>query len=128
MHKSEIINIISQELKQKQEILFAYVFGSFVNSENYIDVDVAIYVHNLPKEGNIVWYPISISVELEKKINKSVDVVLLNKLPDHIIFEVSKGILLFSRDEDFRIDFLNYSWKRYFDVAQKREKFLQEMV
>jgi hypothetical protein len=44
--------------------------------------------------------------------------ILLNKLPDHIIYEVSKGILLFSRAGDFRIDFLNYSWKKYFDIAR----------
>lgn len=127
MHKPEIINILSQELKQNQEILFAYVFGSFVKGENYKDIDVAIYVNDLSKKRNIVWYPISISVELEKKINKSVDVVLLNKLPDHIIYEVSKGILLFSRAEDFRIDFLNYSWKKYFDIAQKRDNYIHDM-
>lgn len=34
MHKPEIINILTQELKQNQEILFAYVFGSFVKGEN----------------------------------------------------------------------------------------------
>lgn len=128
MEKTHIINIISEELKQKNEILFAYVFGSFVKDDSYKDVDVAIYVNNFSKEQNNLWYAISISVELEKKIKKPVDVVLLNKLPDHIIFEVSKGILLFSRDDDLRIDFINYSWKRYFDFAQKRENFIQEMV
>ncbi len=52
MHKPEIINIFTQELKQNQEILFAYVFGSFVNGENYKDVDVARYVNNLSNQIN----------------------------------------------------------------------------
>jgi predicted nucleotidyltransferase len=42
--KENILSVITRELERRGEIVFAYIFGSFVEREVFRDVDVAVYV------------------------------------------------------------------------------------
>jgi len=42
--KAKIIGILSQTLSQRNEILFAYLHGSFLESKTFQDIDVAVYL------------------------------------------------------------------------------------
>ncbi len=44
MNRIEIQDSIKQLLARKNEIVFAYLFGSFVGEVTYNDIDVAIYI------------------------------------------------------------------------------------
>jgi uncharacterized protein len=125
--KNNIFDIIKDEVSSHSEVMFAYVFGSFVESDKYNDIDVAIYL----QESDITdsrWYEIDFGLKLEKALGTKVDLVILNRAPDHLIHQISKGNLVLDRNEDKRLDFLLPAWKRYFDFKIKREEFIRQIV
>ena len=44
MDKDYIKKIITEFLNKKEEITFAYLFGSFIQKKDYHDVDIAEYL------------------------------------------------------------------------------------
>ena len=128
LSKDNIIMAVGEELQRRPEILFAYLFGSCVEEETFRDVDVAVYIEDDGTLKDVVHYAITLSLELEKVVGHSVDVVLLNTAPDHLIHQISKGRVVLDRDDDFRTDFITASWKRYFDIQPKRLQALRDIL
>lgn len=135
--KDKILNSLRAGLERHNEILFAYVFGSFLESDIYNDVDLAVFL----ADGKAVskdrwparpalsgWYDIRLASELEKAAGVAVDLVILNTAPDHLIHAISKGNVLIDHDEDLRIDFITAAWKRYWDFKPKRREYLREVA
>ncbi len=44
MKKGKIINKIKRYLLKKEEIVFAYIYGSFLEYKTYKDIDIGIFV------------------------------------------------------------------------------------
>ena len=42
--KKEVIEEIKNFIESQAEIIFAYIFGSFVENETFNDIDLAIYI------------------------------------------------------------------------------------
>lgn len=128
LSKEQIVLRLKEELQKRPEVLFVYLFGSFVEEEEFRDVDVALYVRkgSIPDDG--MWYSIRLSLDLERAIGYSVDVILMNSAPDHLIHRISKGRVLVDVDEDFRTDFITAAWKRYFDIQPKRLQALRDIL
>ena len=128
LSREQIVVKVKEELQKRSEIVFAYLFGSFVDEQEFRDVDVALYVRkgSIPDDG--VWYSIRLSLDLEKAIGHSVDVIIMNTAPDHLIHRISKGQVLLDRDEDLRTDFVTAAWKRYFDIQPKRLQALRDIL
>ena len=127
MHRDEVHTFVQNFLSSRDEIVFAYLFGSIVDSEKWHDVDVAVYVD--PRElSDGFEYAMRVGMELEKHLHRPVDLILMNDSPDHLIHHISKGKLILNRDDDFRVDFLCTSWKRYFDIQPKRMQAYADML
>ncbi len=126
--KEEIARCIESTLAAKPEILFAYLFGSFVESENFGDVDVAVYVDTAAYTGDTLQYSLRLGNALERTVGYPLDLILINEAPDHLIHRISEGTLIVDRDDDFRIDFLSRAWKRYFDIEPKRRQAYLDML
>lgn len=81
-----------------EDIVFAYIFGSYAQNsmrENS-DIDIAIY---LDKGIDIDRY-LEIKINLSETCRREIDLVALNNAPPLLRHEVSKNhILLFSRDK-----------------------------
>ncbi len=98
---------LGKELSRNKSVLFSYVFGSYGRGEStpLSDVDIAVY---LSEEKKNFWEK---KLELMGVLNQvlktdEVDLVILNEAPLSLQFEVIKtGKLLFSRDEEKRIQF-----------------------
>jgi len=128
LDKEKIIEAIKEILHNNQEILFAYLFGSFIESDIYNDIDIAIFIDESSLNSISRWFEIDLSLEVEKLICKKTDIILLNKAPDHLIHQVSRGQILIDRDEEKRFDFILPAWKRYFDFQIKRHEYLQQIL
>ena len=126
--RDNITSVITQYLAARPEILFAYLFGSVVESDSFQDVDVAVYVQDALGIGDSLDYALKLSVELERMLRISVDIVLMNTAPDHLIHSISKGRMLVNRDDDARVDFITSSWSRYFDIQGKRRQAIVDML
>ena len=121
--------MITGYLVEKEEILFAYIHGSFLLRKDYKDIDVALYL-NEDKAGIIdhIDYGINCSVELEKKTGKTIDVRVLNNASLSFKYHASGGKLLFSRNEIVREDFLCRAWSEYFDFQPVALRYLKEVL
>jgi predicted nucleotidyltransferase len=124
----QILSILRTELEKHSEILFAYVFGSVIDSASFKDVDVGVYVAGPDRLADGFAYAFAMSGELERLIGCRVDVILMNTAPDHMIHSISSGKLILNRDDDRRVVFLAASWSRYFDVQIIRRAYLHAVA
>ena len=126
--RSELRTLVAGVLQKRPEIVFAYVFGSVMESDSFRDIDVGVYVDQTTEMGHNFEYAMKLAGVLERSLGISVDVILMNTAPDHLIHNISKGDLIMTRDEDRRVSFITNSWSKYFDFEPKRRQWLQEVL
>lgn len=94
----DILKECKSILIKYEEIIFAYIFGSYANDKyrETSDVDIAIY---LKKDLNPNEY-LNIKADLRESLKKEVDLLILNNARPLLKYEIYKNhILLFSRDK-----------------------------
>jgi len=124
IQKKEIIDELTRLLREREEIIFAYLHGSFL-THDFRDIDIAIYL----KKDEDVLYEVELGVELEKILKFPVDVRVLNSAPLTFKFKVIKdGLLLFSRDERIRSDFEALTISEYHDFSYFRKRYRREVL
>ncbi|RLG44184.1 MAG: nucleotidyltransferase domain-containing protein [Thermoproteota archaeon] len=94
--KRELIKRIKDILNEKDEIIVAIIYGSFLEGLNFRDIDVAVYVG---KRIN----PLKYGAKLEKQLGElgfPFDVRLLNFAPPWFIKKVVEtGLLLLDKEK-----------------------------
>ncbi|MFN3741015.1 MAG: nucleotidyltransferase domain-containing protein, partial [Thermodesulfovibrionales bacterium] len=108
MDRKEVIKNLAESLEKRDEIIFAYIYGSFAEGLAWRDIDVAVYVNkDAVPEAEAIDYGLRISAvsEMETGI-RPLDIKVINYAPIGLKYYVTKGTLLFSKDEDIRCDFL----------------------
>jgi predicted nucleotidyltransferase len=137
--REEILQKIKHHLLQHQEILFAYLLGTFLHQDDFKDIDIVLFLDETAIKTNHIDtfdYEINMSLLLEKEIQPGqafkryvpMDVKVVNDAPLGFKYSVSRGVLLFSRDEDAREDFLCSTWREYFDHQIKSEIYLKGVL
>jgi predicted nucleotidyltransferase len=127
--KKRTEEVLSQTLEKEENVLFAYLHGSFAEGRPFRDIDIAVFVKEskIPKEKSLD-FEMSISLRLEKIIKMPVDVKVINYAPLGFQYHSTGGILLVCRDDDLRVDFLTKMRSLYFDFKPSSERFLKEML
>jgi len=111
------------------DVYLAYLHSSFVQGEEFRDVDVAVFLGaGAPRSTDDVEYEISLSLRLEKELGLPVDVKILNNAPLAFRYHASRGTLLLTRDESVREDFLNRTWSEYFDFLPLSRIYQEELT
>ncbi len=130
--KEEIISAFKDKLEKYNEIIFAYIFGSFIDNETpfFRDIDIGIYVkEDVVLQKQFIDYAINLSLELESLFKRyPVDVVVMNNAPLSLLFKITQGELLFVRDEGLWSDFVTKAWSLYHDHAITSREILKDMV
>lgn len=127
--KQKIRKQIEKEINSREEIIFAYIFGSFAEIECisfFNDIDIAIYVDD-KNETNDVFYEINLSNRLEEIIKIPIDIVRLNNASDVLIYRATQGILIKNIDDNLRINFITTSWKKYWDFQKLIKEHMLEL-
>jgi predicted nucleotidyltransferase len=127
LSKDEILSVRRAELEQRPEILFAYLFGSFVEEEKFCDLDVAVFLQDEQLLKDWLTYRIDLSSDLQKETECAVDVVVMNVASNHLIHSIAKGMVLIDRDEQFRSEWIERSLSRYFDDQPTRRRAVAEL-
>lgn len=126
LEKKQIKNKITDDLHGRDEIIFAYIFGSFVEKEYYHDVDVAVYLSDNFDKSNLKKFPYGYESGVISQLNiivrENIDFIVMNDAELYIQKKIiDKGILLFSKNERKRIHYENYIRKMYIDTAHLRK-------
>ena len=128
--KAKIRDIVREEVTKPPDVIFAYLFGSFVEDRPFHDVDVGIYV----TDGVDVWeIAFDVAERIEKALREAgyripVDVRVLNEAPVGFRYHVYRGELLFTRDEDLQSREVLYTGMRYLDMKPLLEQALKEAI
>jgi len=123
--RERVANTLSFLLQQRADIEFAYLLGSFAEGLPFHDVDVAVWVDEIPEEQ--AWdYETEISLELTRGVKVPVEVHLLNFAPTGFRFSATSGRLLFSRNETFRLNFVERTWLEYMDFRPLAEQICKD--
>lgn len=95
-------------LTNRREIIFAYLFGSFVDGIPFKDIDLALFLDTkLTPCEQAEEYAEQCSEDLAKSFKQVFDVSIMNRAPARFILSILKeGELLFSRDEILRTDLI----------------------
>lgn len=126
--KLKIEETLRNALGKHSEILFAYLHGSFIKNEGFKDIDVAIYVKEMPLA--LLQYELNLETELMERVGRHVvDVRILNSSPLSFRFNVIKNsIVLFAMDDDERVEFQEVTIRDYFDFAYYRDLYVRETL
>ncbi len=130
LQKKKIFTQLKEILIERDEILFAYIHGSFLDNLPFHDIDVALYVD--PKEvdsSQSFDYSLGLSVELTQKLGKDIDTKVMNYAPVGFQHSVYKnGKLLFSREDSLRLDLLEKNSLDYISFYEFSVQFIRESV
>ena len=125
--KEAIISILKQELQKHEEIGFAYLHGSFTEKDTFRDIDVAVFLKELPESK--LDYELQLESQLIQMIGRIVDVRILNDAPLSFRYHVIKnGVPLIIKDDNVRVEFQEITLSRYFDFAFFRTMYLKETL
>lgn len=125
--KHRIRWILKKEIATIREIEFAYIYGSFPEDGGFHDIDVAVYL-NLKETVDPLTYELSLSSKLEQNIRFPVDARVLNYAPNSFCYEVTRGEVVFSRNEEVRFSFVERVWNEYLDYKPVAESILHELI
>ncbi|WP_042701864.1 type VII toxin-antitoxin system MntA family adenylyltransferase antitoxin [Thermococcus sp. PK] len=122
--KKKIKQKIREALIKRDEIIFAYLHGSFIEDRPFRDIDVAIYV-----DGNYdLTYELELEEELTRIVGFPVDVRTINNAPVTFRFKVLEGEPLFSRDEKVRCEFEEWTLREYHDYDYYLKIYRREIL
>ena len=112
----KLLDQLATGVAQEQAVVFAYVYGSFVDSDAFHDVDVGVYLkRDNPDKATAV--ALDLAQRLTARLRLPVDVRVLNEAPVTFRFHVLKGTLLFQRDDDCLTEVIEDTARRYLDVT-----------
>lgn len=110
--REEIIEKIKEILLIEEDIIFAYLFGSFLDRLFFRDIDVGVYLRNIEK-NKVLETEFYLSEKIAKNCDLSLDLIdvkILNFAPNPFLNSVFKyGRLLFSRDDKLLTDMIEES-------------------
>lgn len=125
--KEVLTGKITDILKAKEYILFAYIFGSFVSEDAFKDVDIAIFTSGVESESPMK-LELTLEGEIEYAIHIPVDIRIINDAPVSFIYNVLKGgIVIVDNNKSLRSDFEGLVYKKYFDFQYLRNEYLREI-
>ncbi|MBI3815915.1 MAG: nucleotidyltransferase domain-containing protein [Nitrospinae bacterium] len=132
--KERVISIVKAKLEARDDIIFAYIYGSIVEPEMtfYRDIDIGIYVADMKKAKE--WnYDIRIGIDIEKVLRSEgfgipVDIRVINISDVLYVHKVIQGRLLFVKEEDLWADFVVDISKRHDDIYPLWEHFMKEAL
>jgi hypothetical protein len=121
-HIEEIINSlfsVAPHIFCSRPVLFAYLYGSYAtrNVHPFSDLDIGIYIDDV-SDIKYLALELSLSLEIDAKIKSGIrtEVRIINNLPLVILGNIiTEGRLIYSRNENIRVDFETGVRKAYFD-------------
>ena len=125
--RDELKRIIAETLAARDDIGFAYLFGSFVDGrEAFRDIDLGVWFRQGDRRSHFQ-EGIELSVQLTKKTTIPLDVRPLNEAPVTFVYTVLKGELIDNSDDDLRCRVTERTLREYLDMQPLLERAMREI-
>jgi predicted nucleotidyltransferase len=83
--RERILGVIAERLRAREEVELVVIFGGFIESEVFRDIDIALYTSHMVDIDEAPAYVDTVRDELEKVTGMGVDILLLEYTPPHLI-------------------------------------------
>jgi hypothetical protein len=114
--RDRIKQCLAAELASDLSVAFAYLYGSFVESQPFHDVDVGVYVQNV-RADRLSAAALDLAQRLSDRARIPVDVRILNAAPVSFVYHALRGQLVFCRDDGVLAELMERTVSRYLDIA-----------
>ncbi len=125
--KKRVKDILKRALAVREEVVFAFIYGSFIDDRNlpFRDVDIGVYSEGM-EEKESVWYSIDLADQLSSLAKIPVDARVLNFAPATFLYHVIRGELLVDKDDDKRSAFMEQVIRKYLDMKPLLRRAFRE--
>jgi hypothetical protein len=125
--KDYILETITSHFhKHAEDIVFVYLFGSFITERPFSDIDLGIFTSS--ELSSPLDYELGLESELERIVKYPVDVRVLNRAPLSFCYNVIRcGKLIVDRNRNLRAEFESRVLRAYFDFMPFRRRYLAEV-
>jgi len=113
--KEKLIERLKDFLRGRDEVVFAYVFGSFAEEEAFHDIDIGIYLSEICPEQS-TQYGLALSQTLSSQLRIPVDARVLNFAPASFLYHVIRGKLIIERNEEVSAQIAEQTVQKYLDL------------
>jgi len=128
IEKKVLIEEISNILKTKEYILFAYIFGSFISEDIFKDIDVGVFISGAEGKSQLT-LKLMLEGEVGDAIHTPVDIRIINHASPSFVYNMLKGgIVIVDANKPLRSDFEGLVFKKYFDFQHLRNEYLREII
>jgi predicted nucleotidyltransferase len=125
--KVSILEDIASALNRHEEIVVAYIFGSFIHCDAFSDIDIAVLTDK--DMDHCLDFELSLEIEIEDIVNYPTDIRVINRAPLSFCQNIIRnGRVILERDEAKRSDFMGKVLKKYFEFAPFRRRYLREVA
>ncbi|NOR22518.1 MAG: nucleotidyltransferase domain-containing protein [Candidatus Aminicenantes bacterium] len=128
--KETTVENLKKKLSSRNEIIFSYIHGSFLDNYPFHDIDIAVYVDQEKIISQKAFdYSFQLSLDLSKETGFEIDIQIMNYAPLGFRHSVLKnGILLFSKNEKLRLDLIENISLEYIDFYELSLQYIHDVV
>lgn len=109
-----MIKLLKEYFEGRDDVLMAFLFGSYARAIPHRESDVDIAVYFRPKSGYLEWEEFDIKYEAEDRIwldverllKRNVDLIILNRARSTIAHSAINGIPIIIKDRGLYLDFM----------------------
>lgn len=114
MYVNQIIKKLRDYFEKRDDILMAFLFGSWASNQEGIESDMDIAVYFRPKNNVLEWEKADLHYDSEREIwlgierivKREVDLLVLNRAAATIADSALRGISIIVKDRNLYMDFL----------------------
>lgn len=112
--KAHVTSALRDLLVFREEVLFAYLHGSFINGCKFRDIDVAVYLNHgrLTRRASLQ-YQENLAKDLSRTLHLPVDVTVLNIAPLGLRYNAVSGRVLLCHEHGTRNHFADGVCRHY---------------
>jgi predicted nucleotidyltransferase len=126
--KSKLFSQLKGRLEDRQEVLFAYLYGSSLTGDPFRDIDLAIYADSTKvHKGRVLSYELELSGGLHYELGFPIDIKILNYAPLSFQFRVLKTGKVLKDNLGKRTDYIEEVSSRSFDYIFFKRSFEEEL-
>ena len=127
LETEDIINVATDYLATRDDIIFAYLFGSYAKEKqtHLSDIDIAVYIRE--KKG-ISDKKLKILMDLSKLLKTDdIDLVILNRAPISLLTKIlAHKIILNDKNPTIRHSFESLNMRMGFDFSYLEKRILEQ--
>lgn len=114
MEINKIIEVLKEYFERRNDVLMAFLFGSYAKGKNHglSDIDIAVYFR--PKSNSLEWEEFDtkydsedeIWLDIERMLKRNVDLIVLNRARSSIASSAINGVPIVIKDRGLYLDFM----------------------